>query len=135
MNTCPSITIEFIDHQDQRYPTPGDWFWGDDKKVLHIRVSKMGDWRSEFIVSMHEVFEALACKDAGINEEEVTKFDLNFEEERNRGMHGKQDEPGSDVRAPYLVQHEQATILEAMACEFLRLRWIQHEQNVNSLIQ
>lgn len=133
MKTCPAIKIEFIPHETQRYPTCGDWFWNHDKSELTVRVSIMGDWRSEFAVAIHEAFEALACWDDGIMDEDVTAFDLAFEKERAEGKHGEEDEPGSDPRAPYLIQHEQATVIESLVVEFLDLRWRAHEENVYRL--
>ena len=133
MKTCPKIIIETIEHHDQRYPTCGDWWFNEDKSALHIRVSRMGDWRSEFAVAVHEAFEALACHVEGITDEVVTAFDLQFEKEREAGLHDPDDEPGSDPRAPYLVQHERATLIENAITECAGLRWRDHESNVYAL--
>lgn len=134
MKTCPNIKIEFIPHETQRYPTVGDWYWSDaSKSELIVRVSIMGDWRSEFAVAVHEAFEALACQSVGIEEEDVTAFDLEFEKEREAGVHDENAEPGSDPRAPYLMQHEKATVIESLVTEFTDLRWREHEENVYRL--
>lgn len=133
MNKCPEINVKFINHSDQRYPTCGDWMFNEDKSTLTVLVSIMGDWRSEFAVAVHEAFEALACESVGITDEEVTAFDKQFESEREKGEHGEDDEPGSDKRAPYLIQHEEATVIESLIAEFTGLRWREHEENVYRL--
>jgi hypothetical protein len=65
------IVIETVDHQ--RYPTAGDWRLKPDG--LHILVSRMSDQHYEFLVGMHEAIEAYLCKQAGISQAAVDRFD------------------------------------------------------------
>jgi hypothetical protein len=133
MKPCPKISIEFIPHPLQRYPTVGDWQFNEDKTELRVRVSRMGDWRSEFAVAVHEAFEALACEAQGITDESVTAFDLQFEAERENGLHGGNDEPGDDPRAPYRDPHQRATLIENTITNCAGMPWRQHEKNVQAL--
>lgn len=110
-----NIRIETIPHGQQRYPTVGDWFF-DSHGDLVIKVSELGDWRYEALVAVHELVEVLLCKHQGVSQEEVDKFDIEFEKAR---VEGNVDEPGDDVRAPYRRQHCLATAIErVMAAEF-----------------
>lgn len=72
------ITIETIPYDQQRYPTVGDWTFDKEGNLL-IRVSGMGDWRKEALVAVHELVEVLICKQRGITQEQVDKFDMDFE--------------------------------------------------------
>lgn len=130
------IEITVVDHRSQRYPTVGDWQFGQTpgfKNVLFVKVSNMNNWKSELAVAVHEVVEALLCEEAGVKDDSVTQFDLDFEEERNAGKHGQEDEPGDDPRAPYRKQHLAATKVEEVLCDELGIRWIDHDANVNKL--
>jgi hypothetical protein len=75
------IVIETVDHQ--RYPTAGDWQLKPDG--LHILVSRMSDQRYEFLVGMHEAIEAYLCKQAGISQVAVDRFDQAYERRRKPG--------------------------------------------------
>jgi hypothetical protein len=131
MEHIPKIVIRPIDAEHQRYPTCGDWMYDADANMIVILVSRMGDYRSELAVAIHEAFEAVQCLAADISEVEVTTFDLKFEAERDEGKHKDTDEPGDDNRAPYQRQHLGATWVEREVCSRSDLSWQQHEQNVN----
>lgn len=136
------ILIETIPHSEQRYPTVGDWRWElhplpqpknslpadgialGSEGVLHIRVSQLSDWRHEALVGLHEAIEALLCKHAGVSEAIVDAFDLNFKGE---------GEPGDDTGAPYHIQHQYATNVEALMASWLDVNWYEYEEEVNSL--
>jgi hypothetical protein len=124
------ILIETIPHDQQRYETVGDW-WYDAYGTLQIRVSKMGCRESELDVAIHEMIEAEACRKAGITEQSVTQFDLQYEKERQAGLHKLLEEPGDDDRAPYKTQHEAAEFVERAACSSQDMSWQQHCINVN----
>ena len=117
------IVIETIDHKDQRYPTTGDWIveHGD----FFIRVSKMGNWRYEVLVGIHEAIEAVLCREAGIHAWEVDKFDMAFEEQRTSGDNS---EPGDDFIAPYYMQHQVATGVERILAAALNVSWKDYEK-------
>lgn len=126
-----AISIRFISHACQRYPTVGDWFWR--YSTLHIRVSNMDDDKYNMLVVVHEYIEALLCWKANITEQAVTKFDLQFEDERNQGMHSQTAEPGDDLAAPYYQQHQIASRVEKFLCAELGIDWEEYDAAVNSL--
>ena len=121
------ITIETVPHDQQRYPTVGDWFFPDpDNEPDHmvIRVSEMGDWRYEAAVAVHELVEALLSKDAGYRQEAVDAFDLAYKGD---------DEPGDDPKAPYHRQHCFATAVERMLIAALGVPWAEYDAAVEAL--
>lgn len=136
------ITIETIDHSEQSYPTSGDWnlrmSQDADPVELHIKVSKMGDWRYEALVGIHEAVEAILCRDAGISEQGVNAFDIEFENAREkrlgawftfRGRNVDADaEPGDDEDAPYRRQHCFATAVERMLAAEMGVSWTAYDK-------
>jgi hypothetical protein len=121
------IHIETIPHGEHRYPMVGD-YWDDPDGTLQVRVSEMGDPRYEFLVTIHELIEKELCRQRGISEPEITRFDLQFEEECKQGLHDPDEEPGDDPSAPYHREHVFATKLERMlACE-MGVDWDTYEE-------
>ena len=115
-----NIHVEIIPHDRQRYSTSGDWFfdeWGD----LQIKVDDVGHWKSETMVAIHEIIEALLCKDRGIKETDVTKFDTD---------HPELEDPGLSVEAPYYEEHKIATYIERDVCLHLREDWNEHYERI-----
>jgi hypothetical protein len=129
----PQVLLKVIPHECQRYETVGDWHFTPNERVLNVRVSAMGDWRSEFAVGVHEAIEAMLCREHGVTDEVVTEFDMQFERERALGEHTPEAEPGDDLRAPYREEHVMATAVEQTVCTALGLSWEQHERNVYAL--
>lgn len=129
------IEIETIDHAEQRYPTVGDWFYRDEKilnpkgtsteEVLHIKVSKLGNWRYEALIAVHELVEVILCQHAGISQAAVDKFDIAFEKTRPEG---NEDEPGDATEAPYRKQHCLATAVERMLAAELDVAWYEYQE-------
>lgn len=119
------IIIEVIPHKDQRYETCGDWQWQNDD--LHIKVSRSSSWKTDALVAIHELIEAMICLNDGIDEDRVDRFDLMFERS------GKSGEPGDDPRAPYYEAHQFATAIERLVCQRLDLPWHVHEKNIDAL--
>lgn len=124
-----NITIETIPHDQQRYPTCGDWTF-DEKGDLTIRVSQLSDWRREALVAVHELIEVLLCKQRGITQEQVDKFDKEFEANRSEG---NEDEPGDDPSAPYRKEHFFATNIEALLSAELGVDFGEYEKEIDSL--
>lgn len=123
------IVIHTIDHQFQRYNTVGDWRWtGNEKDILTITVSKMSDWRREFLVGVHELIEAMLCKHDGVKEEQVDKFDLAADVFDDI-------EPGDHPQAPYQVQHCIATGVERLLAAVLGVDWYTYECEIGDLTQ
>src|SRR6202034_3881971 len=80
------IIIRTIPHEQQRYPTTGDWQY--IAGALHVDVSDMGNENYEALVGIHEAVEAVLCRKAGIKEELVTEFDEAYEGLRD-ALHGE----------------------------------------------
>jgi hypothetical protein len=122
------ITIETIPHASQRYPTVGDWMFIEPNE-LRIRVSEMGDWRKEAAVAVHELVEAILCRNDGVSEAAVDAFDRSFDPEPD----AFNQEPGDDPGAPYHRQHCFATAVERMLIAALGVSWVEHEAKVEAL--
>lgn len=88
------IEATVIPHKDQRYPSTGDYFFGavhpldalrqgkafeELTDALYVRVSAMPDERYQDAVFVHEIYEALLCKHAGIPEPLTKRFDELYE--------------------------------------------------------
>lgn len=131
MDHIPKIIIKPINAENHRYPTCGDYIYDREDDTLTIFVSRMGDWRSELAVAIHEAFESCACLAADIDLVKIDQFDMQFERDRDAGKHGETEEPGDDKSAPYNKEHWGATYVEKMTCLRLELDWEQHERNVN----
>jgi hypothetical protein len=129
-----NINIQTIPHKEQRYETPGDW-WFDEKGNLEIRVSDMGNLEYEGLVALHELIEVQLCKKRGITTEQVDAFDKQYEADREKGLHGEDDEPGDDPQAPYKKEHFFATNLECLMCGELGLDFKEYEKTVQALSQ
>ncbi len=123
------ILIETIPHEAHRYETCGDWYYDSDD-VLHIKVSKLSDWRREMLVAVHELVEVLSCKNDGITQEVVDKFDKEFEAHRHPD---NEDEPGDEPTAPYVNQHCLATGIERILAQQWGVNWKEYEQELGNL--
>ncbi len=123
------IIIETIPHEAHRYETPGDWFYDSDG-VLHIKVSKLSDWRYEMLMAVHELVEVLTCKQDGVDQKSVDKFDMEFE--KNRHPDNK-DEPGDDPNAPYVKQHCLATGIERILAQRWGVSWKEYGDALSAL--
>lgn len=123
------IKIEAIPHNRHRYPTVGDWYF-DKRGTLVIRVSRMGNWRYEMLVAVHELVEVLICKHRGVSQKSVDKFDKAFEANRKPG---DESEPGDDPKAPYRREHFFATNIESLLSSELDVDWAKYEKKIYSL--
>lgn len=117
-----NIIIKTIPHSKQRYSTCGDWFWKKDGS-LHIRVSDVRNWKMEFLIAFHELIEVMLCLAMGISQKSVDDFDIQYEEDRDKGLHRPEDEPGDDEEAPYRVPHYWATTIERILAMLLGVNW------------
>ncbi len=123
------IFVQYIHHSLQRYDTCGDW-WFDEHGSLQVRVSMMDDKRSMEAVALHEIIEALLCRAHGVPEEEVSRFDKQYEAMRT--PHDT-SEPGDEPDAPYHVEHRAATLIEKKYLSHLGVSWKEHTETVNNL--
>lgn len=127
-----NIHIKTIPHDEQRYRTCGDW-WFDKGGDLEIRVSSLGDWREEALVAVHELREVLVCKHRGISQQAVDDFDMIYEQDRDEGRHGPEDEPGNDPKACYFEAHQLATATERALAYDLDVVWNEYGNHVLNL--
>lgn len=123
-----SIRIDIIPHDEQRYPTVGDWI--DNGDELEVRVSDMGNNHYELAVAIHEIVEAVKCLEEGVDEESVNDFDIQFEEAR---ASGDNSEPGNDPAAPYYNQHQAATRVERTVISEFGEDWDRYNDTVCEL--
>jgi hypothetical protein len=124
-----NVKIVTIPHEEQRYPTVGDWVVNGDN--LYISVSKMSDPRYELLVAVHELVEALLCKERGIPQELVDKFDMEYEASRSEW--DTTSEPGDAAGAPYKKEHFFATTVERLLAAELGVDWEKYEAEVPAL--
>ena len=127
------IEINTILHEEQRYPTVGDWELASNKRdpfILLISVSEMQKRNYEFLVGLHEMIEGYLCQQRGISELDVSAFDRKFEDAR---VEGNTDEPGDDPNAPYRREHFFATSIERLMAAELGVDWARYEEAINSL--
>lgn len=122
------IIIETIPHEQQAYPTVGDWRYDPDG-TLRIKVSEMSDWRHEACVAVHELVEVLMCKQAGVTVEMVDKFDKDFEAHRHPDS---VEEPGDSMDAPYRLQHGIASGIERVLGAELGVDWNKYADEVEA---
>ncbi len=122
------LTITTIPHERQRYDTVGDWKF-TPRGHLMIRVSQMGDPRYETLIALHELVEAVLCREAGIDQREVDRFDMAYETSRHLG---DKSEPGDDPAAPYHHQHVSATWFEQHLAGLLHVDWEAYDAEVES---
>ena len=107
------IHIKIIPQSEHRVPYYiGDYWEEDNGSTLHIRATDLKDWRMSMAIILHELNEYLLCRSMGVDEERIFAFDQVFEAERKQGLHGEDDEPGDDPRAPYRFEHEASNIVE-----------------------
>jgi hypothetical protein len=118
------IIIETIPHRKQRIPGQvGDWVI-DAGGNIGIQVSETGDWRFDASIAVHELVEALLCRNDDVTQEQVDHFDVGF---RGDG------EAGDDRDAPYARQHCFATAVERMLIAAFGLSWDAYEKTVEAL--
>ncbi len=123
------IRIETIPIEQMRYPTVGD-YWYDNEGVLQVRVAEIGSEIYHKMIAIHELVEEALTKHNGIPEEEITKFDIEFENNRKEGNY---DEPGFSVGCPYILEHTFATSVELGMCAVGKIDFNLYDKTVNEL--
>lgn len=120
------VTIDTIDHELQRYDTCGDWQWhtGAGHDALKISVSRLYNFRQEFLIAIHELVEAVLCSEQGVKEQDVDEFDKSFT--------GPGD-AGDSLLAPYHSQHLIATAVEKYLSVHLKVDWAEYEGAIKRL--
>ena len=132
-----TIIIEVIPHKNQRYSTCGDWQL-PNPDTLAITVSDTGNDRSNMLVAIHELVEALLCMSQGISPEMVDAQGISPEMVDDWDIHGlgsQMNEPGEHPGAPYHWQHRAADIVERIVCMQFGMSWLLHETLVEDLFK
>lgn len=120
-----NISVKIIPDSDHRYPFTGaDWTF-DPSGDLEVRVSKMSDWRREFILAVHELVEAALCKHNGVSQAAVDAFDTSYD-----ATHATDLNAGDDPLAPYQHEHCVATAIERVLAAELRVQWLEYDQEL-----
>ena len=130
-----NINIKTIPHGEQDYETVGNW-WIDEDGDLQIRVSFMNNEYYEWFVAQHEINEALLCIKDGINEKDVTKYDVAFE--RLRELYPEiigEQEPGDMVSSPYHQPHLKATLIENFTVDTFGEDWKIYDKTISKLLK
>lgn len=107
-----------IPHGDQRNPAGIGDYWVAKDGSTYIAVSKMPDWRYEFLIALHEFVEEALTRHHGIKEPDIMEFDL-------QSLH---DDPGMEGHAPYHREHVAATSIEMLVAGMLDVRWAEYER-------
>ena len=125
-----TIHIQTIPHEQQRYPTVGD-YWEEPGGVEQVRISELSDWRYEALVTVHELIEWFLTKHRAIAEQAISDFDIAFEQDKELGV--VLGEAGDDPRAPYRREHFFATNVERLLAAELDVDWGAYETLVDGL--
>ncbi len=120
--------IRIIKPNTMRYITPGDYFIENGKQI--IEVADTGNDKYNLLIALHELVELNLCADRGIKEEDISKFDIDFEENREEDNN---DEPGNDPKAPYYQEHQFATFIEKKMASQLNVDWVKYSEVVDNL--
>ena len=121
------ITIDFIDHKKQEYPTCGNYKIYPNGEIV-IYVSKTGNADYNCLIAIHELIEVLLTQKRGISEESIAKFDIKFEKKRKKG---NTDEPGDFGH--YKKEHRFAENVERLFAHELGVDWTKYDKKINSL--
>lgn len=126
-----NIVFKSVPRQQMRYPSAGDYFEKDG--VVHIVCVETRNWKYDALLLVHELVEYLLVKAAGVPIKAIDDFDINFEREREMGIHALHDEPGDSLESPYHSQHAFATGVERMLAVVLRVHWADYAHIVDTM--
>lgn len=122
-----NINIKIIKNSEHRPGITGADWWFDETGDLQVRVSFMDNWRYEVTLAMHEAFEAILCKHAGVTHLQVDAFDIPYE-----ATHDVKCNAGDEEGCPYRRQHGFATAAERILATELGINWIEYDKKVES---
>jgi Mn-dependent DtxR family transcriptional regulator len=91
----------------------------------------MKDWRYQALVAVHELIEMFLTKHRGIAEQDISEFDIKFEQSRSDLL--VSGEPGDHPHAPYRREHFFATNLERLLSAELGVDWFEYDPDVDAL--
>jgi hypothetical protein len=124
MKHLPDISMEVIPHRYQAYDTCGDYI--SNELGWTIKVSKLKDWKMEFLVAIHELIEFGLITNDGVSLRSVNFFD-------KKGKGKYLDEPGLSEEAPYHKQHMIATQIEEVLAKELGVDWEEYDKEIKEL--
>ena len=117
------INIAFINHDCQRYDTAGD-YQELSPCVWNVHVSKMGNWRYQYMVMIHELVEMGLTRHNGVDWKDIDKFDMD-----NPDL----EDPGTCPKAPYHHEHMFAMRIEKMLCTAFGISWDEYNKAFDRL--
>ena len=123
------ISITSVPQTSIRSKQAGDWSFTDSGDLMILVLETLPE-KSQIAVAIHEMIEALKCRERGTSDVAVSQFDDQFLVECNEGKHGPADEPGDDPRSPYREEHRDATRVEKAVCKAIGLSWTDHDNNI-----
>ena len=124
MNLSASISI--VSKELMRYDTAGDWIVelmqydaaGDlivPNEKIAITVARQKDRRYEMLIAVHELVEAILCRERGITADMVDEWDII--------LHPEAQDPGALPGCPYAKEHSAAECIERMLAHELGVEW------------
>jgi hypothetical protein len=120
--------IKSVYKEAQRYETLGDYYMEDGIRVFSI--TKTGNQLYDDLIFIHEFIEEVLTRNNGITEEEILKYDLEFEERIKRGEVDPNAEPGEQFDSPYKVQHSVAESVERIMLNHLGEDFIKYNETI-----
>ncbi len=111
--TRQPFEIRVKPQRDLRNDQLGDYF-RDAYGVEQFTIANTGDYFSTVCVLVHELVEQALCREHGISEQAIDRFDDD---------HRELDEPGDDRRAPYHREHAVAMRIERMLVRAAGISW------------
>ena len=127
-----NFNLRVIPHSKQRYETVGDYEFKNNQ--WDITVSSMDNPDYVFLVMIHELIELYLTQKKDILEEDISKFDIEFEKLREEypKLIGSM-ECGDMTSAPYFEEHQFATKIEKLVAEGLGVDWNEYDKIVSEL--
>lgn len=122
------INIKFIDGKDQRYPTCGD-YW-ETETSYEFRITKQTHTDKNILIVLHEMIEFFVCGYRDIAEQEITNFDLMWEQGPKL-----EDEPGNckelnGIINPYYREHRFSENIERQVALEIDIDWQEYSDNL-----
>jgi hypothetical protein len=119
------IKLEIVEPGTHRAGITGaDWFY-DEAGELHIKVSRMSDWRYTVTLLTHELVEALMCRHNGVTPKDVDEFDMPYARTHEFDLNA-----GDEPDAPYRHEHCLATAIERILAAELDIIWKSYDDEV-----
>lgn len=123
MPNKPTIEVQILEQRHLRNQQCGNWFL-DAYGCHHFEVAQSGKHSYHVLVLVHELIEEALCRERGIRESAVNRFDDHY---RGDG------EPGDDPKAPYRREHKFATRIEKLICKELGIDWKTYAGEIDKL--